>query len=152
VALCDVDDMQAAATFKKYEKVPKYRDYRRMLDKQANDIDSVIVTVPDHMHATAALACMERGKHVYVQKPMAQTVWEARVLTEAARKYKVATQMGNQGYAREGTRVCAEMIWSGAIGDVTEVHAWTNRPIWPQGLTSIPPAEPAPPRGATAGT
>jgi predicted dehydrogenase len=144
VALCDVDELQAAATFKKYPKPAKHRDYRRMLDRQAGEIDAVIVTVPDHMHATAALACMERGKHVYVQKPMAQTVWEARALTEAARKYKVATQMGNQGYAREGSRVCAEMIWSGAIGDVTEVHAWTNRPIWPQGLTEVPPAEPTP--------
>ena len=77
-----------------------------MLDTQGNDIDAVIVTVPDHMHSTAALACMERGKHVYVQKPMSQTVWEARVLTEAAKKYKVATQMGNQGYAQEGARHC----------------------------------------------
>jgi predicted dehydrogenase len=145
VALCDVDELQAAATYKKYTKPTRYRDYRQMLDRQAGEIDAVIVTVPDHMHATAALACMERGKHVYVQKPMAQTVWEARALTQAARKYKVATQMGNQGYAREGTRVCAEMIWSGAIGDVTEVHAWTNRPIWPQGVTQIPPSEPAPP-------
>ena len=104
-----------------------------MLDKEGNSIDAVIVTIPDHMHATAAMHCMERGKHVYVQKPLARTIWEARMLMEAANKYKVATQMGNQGYSNEGTRQCAEMIWSGEIGNVTEVHAWTDRPIWPQG-------------------
>jgi len=87
---------------------------------------------------------MERGKHVYVQKPLTRTIWEARMLTEAAAKYKVATQMGNQGYSNEGTRQCAEMIWSGEIGNVSEVHAWTDRPIWPQGLTSIPASSPVP--------
>ena len=90
------------------------------------------------------MACMERGKHVYVQKPLTHTIWEARQLTGAAAKYKVATQMGNQGYSNEGTRQCAEMIWAGEIGNVTEVHAWTDRPIWPQGLTEIPPPTPVP--------
>jgi hypothetical protein len=88
---------------------------------------------------------MERGKHVYTQKPLVRTIKEARMMVEAANKYKVATQMGNQGYSNEGTRQCAEMIWSGEIGNVTEVHAWTDRPIWPQGLTSIPAATPVPP-------
>ena len=88
--------------------------------------------------------CMERGKHVYVQKPLTRTIWEARQLLEAANKYNVATQMGNQGYSNEGTRQAAEMIWAGEIGHVTEVHAWTDRPIWPQGLTEIPPADPVP--------
>jgi predicted dehydrogenase len=144
VALCDVDDERASRMFKAYEKVPKYKDFRKMLDEQANSIDAVIVTIPDFMHATAATWCMERGKHVYVQKPLTRTVWEARQLQEAANKYKVATQMGNQGYSNEGTRQCAEMIWSGEIGNVTEVHAWTNRPIWPQGLPSLPPEAPIP--------
>ncbi len=144
VALCDVDEKQAARKFKEYESVPKYKDFRKMLDKEGRNIDAVIVTIPDFMHATAAMWCMERGKHVYVQKPLTRTVWEARQLMEAANKYKVATQMGNQGYSNEGTRQCAEMIWAGEIGNVTEVHAWTDRPIWPQGLTEIPPPDPVP--------
>jgi len=144
VALCDVDDKQAANTFKRFEKAPKYRDFRVMLDKEAKNFDACIVTIPDHMHAVAAMACMERGKHVYVQKPLVRTVWEARMMTEAAAKYGVATQMGNQGYSNEGTRQCAEMVWDGEIGGVTEVHAWTNRPIWPQGVTEIPAPTPVP--------
>ena len=122
--------------FKQFEKAPKYKDFRKMLEKEGNNIDAVIVTIPDHMHATAAIHCMERGKHVYTQKPLVRTIKEARMMVEAANKYKVATQMGNQGYSNEGTRQCAEMIWAGEIGNVTEVHAWTDRPIWPQGLTS----------------
>ena len=109
-----------------------------MLDKEANNIDAVIVTIPDHMHAIAAIQAMSLGKHVYVQKPLAHTVWECRELMKAAEKYNVATQMGNQGYSNEGTRQCAEMIWSGAIGNVTEVHAWTTRPVWPQGAMPAP--------------
>jgi hypothetical protein len=144
VALCDVDQEKASRKFTEYDRVPKYRDFRKMLDEQGNSIDAVIVAIPDFMHATAATWAMERGKHVYVQKPLTRTVWEARQLTEAANKYKVATQMGNQGYSNEGTRQAAEMIWAGEIGNVTEVHAWTDRPIWPQGLTEIPPAEPVP--------
>lgn len=144
VALCDVDDKRATATYKAFEKAPKYKDFRVMLDKEGNNIDAVIVTIPDFMHATAATWAMERGKHVYVQKPLARTIWEARELLDAASKYKVATQMGNQGYSNEGTRQCAEMIWGGEIGDVTEVHAWTNRPIWPQGLPDLPPSQPVP--------
>jgi predicted dehydrogenase len=115
-----------------------------MLDKEANNIDAVIIAIPDHMHAIAAMQCMERGKHVYVQKPLCRTIWEARQLKEAAVKYKVATQMGNQGYSNEGTRQCAEIIWHGDIGNVTEVHAWTDRPMWPQGLNEIPKEDPVP--------
>ena len=144
VALCDVNEKQAAKTFAEYDKAAKYKDFRKMLDEQGNAIDAVIVTIPDFMHATAAMWAMERGKHVYVQKPLTRTVWEARQLMDAANKYKVATQMGNQGYSNEGTRQAAEMIWAGEIGNVTEVHAWTDRPIWPQGLTKIPPPEPVP--------
>src|SRR5215831_8319655 len=144
VALCDVNDNQAAGIFKQFEKATKYKDFRKMLDKESNNIDAVIVTVPDFMHGTAAMHCIERNKHVYVQKPLVKTIWEARMLRDAASKYKVATQMGNQGYSNEGTRQCAEMIWAGEIGDVTEVHAWTDRPIWPQGLTTIPAETPVP--------
>jgi predicted dehydrogenase len=143
VALCDVDDKRAEGIYNQFEKAPKFRDYRLMLEKQ-NDIDAVIVTIPDHMHATAALAAMELGKHVYVQKPLAHTVWECRELKKAAERYKVATQMGNQGYSNEGTRQCAEMIWNGEIGNVSEVHAWTNRPAWPQGITEMPKPDEVP--------
>jgi hypothetical protein len=144
VALCDVDDRRAAPTYKQYPDAPRYRDYRKMLDKEGKNIDAVIVASPDHMHAAHAIACMELGKHVYVQKPLVRTVWEARLLRAAAARYKVATQMGNQGYSNEGTRQCAEIIWNGDIGNVTEVHAWSDRPLWPQGLTEIPPPDPIP--------
>jgi hypothetical protein len=144
IALCDVDDKSASKKYKEYEKAPKYRDYRKMLDEQGANIDAVIVTIPDFMHATAAVYCMERGKHVYTQKPLTRTVWEARMMQDVANKYKVATQMGNQGYSNEGTRQAAELVWSGEIGDVKEVHAWTDRPWWPQGLTQIPAPTPVP--------
>jgi predicted dehydrogenase len=145
VALCDVDEKRAEGTYQRYPNVPKYKDFRVMLDKEGGNIDAVIVTIPDFMHATAAIHAMERGKHVYVQKPLAHTIWECRQLAEAATKYQVATQMGNQGYSNEGTRQCAEMIWAGEIGNVTEVHAWTNRPVWPQGALPAPEAMPVPP-------
>jgi hypothetical protein len=141
VALCDVDDNSAKRGFDAYPDAKKYKDFRKMLDQQ-KDIDAVIVAIPDFMHATAAIWAMERGKHVYVEKPLVRTVWEARQMMEMANKYKVATQMGNQGYSNEGTRQCAEMIWAGEIGNVTEVHAWTDRPMWPQGLTKIPAPTP----------
>jgi predicted dehydrogenase len=144
VALCDVDDKSASRMFTLYPEAPKYRDFRQMLDKEGKNIDAVIVAIPDHMHATAAIWSMERGKHVYVQKPLVRTVFEARQLKLAAAKYGVATQMGNQGYSNEGTRQCAEIVWNGDIGNVTEVHSWTNRPIWPQGLTEIPKPDPVP--------
>jgi hypothetical protein len=144
VAIADVDDTVAAPAYKRWEKASRHRDFRKMLDKEGNNIDAVIVGCPDHMHATAAMWAMERGKHVYVEKPLTRTVAEARMLTEAAAKYKVATQMGNQGYSNEGARIAAEIVWSGEIGNVREVHVWTSRPIWPQGLTEIPPPEPVP--------
>src|SRR3984885_3503815 len=141
VALCDVDDKSAARSFEKYDKATQYKDFRKMLDAEKS-VYAVIVTIPDFMHATATIWAMERGNHVYVQKPLVRTIWEARQMRDAANKYKVATQMGNQGYSNEGTRQCAEMIWSGEIGNVTEVHAWTDRPLWPQGLTKIPAPTP----------
>jgi len=133
VALCDVDDNYAAGTFKRYPKAKTYRDYRKMLDQQ-KDIDAVIVATPDHTHAVISMAAIKSGKNVYCQKPLTHCVYEARMLTEAARKAGVVTQMGNQGHSGEGIRLVCEWIWDGAIGAVREVHAWTNRPIWPQGL------------------
>jgi predicted dehydrogenase len=140
VALCDVDESEAALKnaartkiFETFPKAARYKDFRVMLEKQ-KDIDGVIVATPDHNHAIVAMAAMQLGKHVYVQKPLTRTVSEARTLTEAARKYKVITQMGNQGHSGEGVRLIEEWITDGAIGKVREVHCWTNRPIWPQGM------------------
>ena len=144
VALCDVDDNRAARTFARFPKLPKYKDFRRMLDKENKNIDAVTIAVPDHMHAIMALACMQRGKGVYLEKPLTRTPWESRLLTMAAQKYKVATQMGNQAYSLDSERVAAEIIWSGEIGNVTEVHGSTLAPVWPQGLQQLPPEEKVP--------
>ena len=134
VALCDVDWDYAAGTFKQYPNARKYADYRKMLDEMGDSIDAVIVATPDHTHAIVAAQAIKMGKHVYVQKPLTHSVYESRLLKDLANEYKVATQMGNQGNSGEGIRKTCEWIWDGAIGEVTEVHAWTNRPIWPQGL------------------
>jgi hypothetical protein len=144
VALCDVDARQGAPTFRRFDEASRYSDFRRMLDKEEKNIDAVVISTPDHMHATIALWCMERGKHVYVEKPLTRTPWEARLLTDAAVKYKVATQMGNQGFSHEGHKTACEIVWSGEIGNVTEVHAVTSSPNWPQAVQSIPPEEPVP--------
>ncbi len=144
VALADVDWARGAEGFKRWDKATKYKDYRQMLDKEQKNIDAVTVAIPDHMHAATALAAMQLGKHVYVEKPLTRTPWEARLLADAAAKYKVATQMGNQGYSHEATRVAAEIIWSGEIGDVTEVHAFRNRASWPQGMQTLPAPEKVP--------
>jgi len=147
VALADPDEKRAAPTFERFPNVPKYKDFRRMFDREGRTIDAVLVSCPDHMHGMAAMWAIERGKHVYCQKPLTRTVWEARQLTEAAARYRVATQMGNQGYSTEGARQCCEIIWAGDIGPVREVHAWTNRPLkyWPQGPDVTPVEEPVPP-------
>jgi predicted dehydrogenase len=116
-----------------YEKAAKYRDFRRLLDKEKG-IDALTVTVPDHNHAVIAMTAIKLGKHVYVQKPLTHTIKEARLLAKAAKEAKVVTQMGNQGHSKEGARLICEWIWDGAIGNVFEVHCWTNRPIWPQGI------------------
>ncbi len=140
VALCDVDWRHAAGTFRKFPGARRYTDYRRMLE-EAKDIDAVVVATPDHHHAFASMAAIRAGKHVYCEKPLTHSVWEARRVTTAAREAKVMTQMGNQGQASEETRRLCELVWSGAIGDVTEAHIWTDRPsqglfreYWPQGV------------------
>ena len=143
VALCDVDDQFAARTFQSYPNAAKFKDFREMLDKQ-KDIEAVIVATPDHSHAVIAMAAMRRGKHVYVQKPMTKYVWEARMLTEAARKYKVVTQMGNQGHSGTGVKQVEKMIADKVIGEIREVNAFTNRPIWPQGVNMPPQERPVP--------
>ncbi len=134
VALCDVDDRQAVDSRKKYEKATYYKDFRTMLDKEGKGIDAVIITTPDHMHAVMALPCMQLGKHVYLEKPLTHDIYEARMLTEAAKKYKVVTQMGNQGSSGDDTRKVETWIQKGVIGNVHTVHVWTNRPVWPQGI------------------
>ncbi|MCC6487010.1 MAG: Gfo/Idh/MocA family oxidoreductase, partial [Candidatus Hydrogenedentes bacterium] len=145
VALCDVDLDQGRASFERMPDVPRFQDYRKMLDKMGKDIDACTVSTPDHMHAMIAMHCIKMGKHVYVQKPLTKDIYEARMLTEAARQYKVATQMGNQGHCEDGVRQFCEILWSGEIGQVHEAHTWTNRPIWPQGIPEPLPAEKVPP-------
>ena len=144
VALCDVDDKRAADVYNEYPNARKYRDFRKMLE-EGKDIDAVIVAPPDHTHAVAAMMAIKLGKHVYCQKPMTHTVYEARKLTEAAREAKVATQMGNQGHSSEGIRLICEWIWDGAIGPVREIHAWTDRPVWHQGIDRPKDTPPVPP-------
>ena len=151
VALCDVDWRQAGGTFRRHPEARKYKDFRRMLDKEDKNIDAVMVAAPDHIHAVASVAAIKRGKHVYCEKPLTHSVYEARMVAKAARQAGVATQMGNQGQASEGTRLMCEYIWAGAIGPVREVHVWTDRPLrglsdvyWPQGV-GRPDDRPSPP-------
>jgi predicted dehydrogenase len=134
VALCDVDGRQAVESKKNFPNAPYYKDFRVMLEKEKNNIDAVSVSTPDHTHAVATIAAMQLGKHVYTQKPLTHDIYEARMLTEAAKKYKVVTQMGNQGGSGDGVRRAKEIFEAGLIGDVHTAHAWTNRPVWPQGV------------------
>ncbi|MCX7866056.1 MAG: Gfo/Idh/MocA family oxidoreductase [Limisphaera sp.] len=144
VALCDVDEAHAAGQIKKYPKAKFYRDWRKMLE-QEKSLDAVIVSTPDHLHGVVAAAAIRLGKHVYCQKPLTQTVYEARLLRRLAREYGVVTQMGNQGSAEDGLRRAVECIQAGLIGQVREVHVWSNRPIWPQGMGRPPGEDPVPP-------
>jgi len=146
VALCDVDSRRASANFNKYPKVPKYTDFRVMLDKQGKEIDAVVVSTPDHQHAIASITAMKMGKHCYTEKPLTHDVYEARQMKIIAAKHKVATQMGNQGTSSGGLRTGVEIIRAGVLGDVREVHVWTNRPIWPQNINR-PKATPDVPKG-----
>lgn len=132
--LCDVDDRRAAKSVKDFPKAKYYRDWREMYEKEHKNFDAVSVSTPDHNHAIQTLAAMQLGKHVYVQKPLTHDIYEARVLTEAAKKYKVVTQMGNQGASNDGPRQMKEWYDAGLIGHVHTVYAWTDRPVWPQGI------------------
>lgn len=150
VALCDVDAAHAAHTFKKYPKAKVHTDFRKMLEEQ-KDIDAVMVATPDHLHAFVSMTAIKLGKHVYCEKPLTHSVWEARQIAAAAREHKVATQMGNQGQASEDTRRLCEFIMDNAIGPVREVHIWTDRPsnglfneYWPQGITRPKDTPPVP--------
>ncbi len=141
VALCDVDKDHAGHVFKKYPKARQFTDYRKMLEEM-KEIDAVVVATPDHHHAFASMAAIHHGKHVYCEKPLTHSVWEARHVAQAARDAKIATQMGNQGQASEATRRLCELVWAGVIGPVREAHIWTDRPsqglmneYWPQGVT-----------------
>ncbi len=144
VAFCDVDEVRAGNVFKEMPDVPRFTDYRKMLDRWGKDIDAVVVAVPDHMHSDPALQAMEMGKHVYVEKPLTHDIAQARQLLEASKKYKVVTQMGNQGASMDCNAILAEWVQSGVIGDVTTAHVWTNRPVWPQGVPT-PPGQKDPP-------
>ena len=132
--LCDVDDRRAAESIKNFPKAKYYHDWREMLDKESKNFDAVSVSTPDHNHAVQTLGAMQLGKHVYVQKPLTHDIYEARILTQAANKYKVVTQMGNQGASGEGVRKLMEWYNAGLIGDVHTVYCWTDRPVWPQGI------------------
>jgi len=136
VALCDVDWKYSAQVFERYPDAKRYKDWRRMYDEMGKSIDGVIVATADHTHAIIAATAMTMGKHVFVQKPLTHSVYESRLLTELAAKYKVATQMGNQGSSGEGVNLTTEWLANGEIGDVTRVDAFTDRPIWPQGLNT----------------
>jgi len=154
VALCDPDDTQVDGFLKsqrnkpeyqpKYDQAAKYRDFRQMLEKEKN-IDAVTVSTPDHTHAVIAMMAIKMKKHVFVQKPLTHTIMEARLLAQEAKKQNIVSQMGNQGHSKEGARLICEWIWDGAIGNVTEVHVWTNRPIWPQGIDAPKEIPSAPP-------
>ncbi len=134
VALCDVDWKYAEETMKKYPKAKLYKDYRKMYSEMGKSFDAVVIATPDHMHAIMASEAIIMGKHVYCEKPLTHTVYESRLLTKLASKYKVATQMGNQGSSELGVRQTCEWLWNGEIGEVNRVEAFTDRPIWPQGL------------------
>ncbi|MFT5468997.1 MAG: putative dehydrogenase [Verrucomicrobiales bacterium] len=142
VSLCDVDVNRSMKKREQFPQAKFYTDWREMLEKEADNIDAVTVATPDHTHAVAAMAAIKLGKHVYVEKPLTRTISEARALKEAAAEAGVCTQMGNQGHAANGARLTNEWIQSGSIGEVTEVHTRTNRPIWPQGMMRPEPSEP----------
>ncbi|MCU7549025.1 Gfo/Idh/MocA family oxidoreductase [Chitinophagaceae bacterium LB-8] len=131
---CDVDDRRAATSVQRFPKAKYYKDWRKLFEKEAKHFDAVSVSTPDHNHAAPTLAAMQLGKHVYVQKPLTHDIYEARMLTEAAKKYKVVTQMGNQGASGDGVRQLVEWYDAGLIGEVHTIYSWTDRPVWPQGI------------------
>lgn len=132
--LCDVDDRMAAPRRKEFPKAGFYKDWREMFDKEHEHFDAVTVAIPDHNHAIVGLGAMQLKKHLYLQKPLTHDIYEARILTQAAAKYKVVTQMGDQGASCDGMRILREWFDAGLIGDIEKVYNWTNRPVWPQGI------------------
>ncbi len=144
VAVCDVDFDRAGGNLRAFSDVPRFADYRVMFDKMGKDIDAVVVCTPDHMHYPIALWALAHRKHVLVEKPLTRTFEEAMLLKEAAREAGVITQMGNQGRAADGLRVLQEWVEAGLIGEVTHAYHWTNRPVWPQGMTDFQPVQPVP--------
>jgi predicted dehydrogenase len=148
VALCDVDERQAAEAFKRYPKAKQFRDYRKLFDAMHGRIDAVVVSTPDHMHAPISLAAMELGKHVYCEKPLTWGIEEVRKLARIAREKRLATQMGTQGMALNRSRAGVEIIRSGMLGEITELHVWTDRPIgwWKQGIERPADHQPVPPK------
>jgi hypothetical protein len=144
VAIADVDPNRAAASLKKFPKAKFYSDWREMFEKEGKNIDAVTVSTPDHLHALIASTAIKMDKHVYCQKPLTQTVYEARYLRDLAKKHGVTTQMGNQGSSEEGLRRAVEVVQAGVIGPVRQIHVWSNRPIWPQGITTPPGEDPIP--------
>jgi Oxidoreductase family, NAD-binding Rossmann fold/Oxidoreductase family, C-terminal alpha/beta domain len=134
IAIADVDENQAANSRKQHPNARFYSDWRELLDKEAKNIDAVTVSTPDHCHAIVASAAIKLGKHVYCQKPLTQTVYESRYLRKLAKEYGVVTQMGNQGSSEDGLRRAVEVVQAGLIGSVRQIHVWSNRPIWPQGI------------------
>jgi len=144
VALCDVDDGPLNKMSLKFPTAAKFKDFRKMLEKMDKEIDAVTVSTPDHVHGVAGIMAMSMGKHIYCQKPLTQTVWESRMMRDLARNNKLATQMGNQGSANSGLRRAVEIIHAGVIGNPLELHVWSNRPIWPQGLDRPAGEDPVP--------
>jgi hypothetical protein len=144
VALCDVDTNTLDQKSKQFPNAKRFQDYRKLLDEMGKDIDAVTVSTPDHHHGSAALRAMKLGKHCFCQKPLVQTVYEARQMRKVAAEKKLATQMGNQGSAESGLRRAVEVLQAGVIGKPVELHVWTNRPIWPQGLDRPKGEDPVP--------
>ena len=144
VAICDVDErkLNKRAADPRFKNAKKFFDYRTMLDEMGDSFDAVTISTPDHNHAPAGVIAMRMGKHCFCQKPMTHSIYEARVMSELAREKGVATQMGNHGTSFDGLRKAAAVIKSGALGTAKEVHIWTNRPVWPQGIER--PAEEPP--------
>lgn len=142
--LCDVDSQYAKPVFEEYPQAKRYRDYREMLDKEDKNIDAVLVATPDHTHAVITMEAIRRGKHVLCVKPLTRTIHEARTVIEAARKADVATQVTAAASTTEGASRLCEMIWDGAIGEIREVHCWSNRPLWPQGMDRPQGSDPVP--------
>lgn len=142
VALCDVDFGQAKNTVKRFPDARQFADFRRMFDVMGKSIDAVVISAPDHIHGVAGMVAMQNGSHVYIQKPLTHNIYEARQLTEAARKYKVVSQMGNQGASNPGQEQMQQWYKKGLLGTVETVYVWTDRPVWPQGIP-VPEGKPS---------